>query len=77
VFVLTEEEKRYLVAMGDEPKERIVYCRPCTRIMRNQATALDLMKGVVQVQATALGVPNAEALAEGFKNQLLEKTKKP
>ena len=77
IFVPTKEERRALQKMGETPQARYAYCRPCMRMMENPVTALQLMKGVVQVHASALGAVNAEELAERFKNRLLAKTKIP
>jgi hypothetical protein len=61
--------------MGEAPQAKYAYCRPCMRLMENPVTAVELMKGVVQVHARALGAVNADELAERFKNRLLAKSK--
>jgi len=77
VFTLTAEERQILLKQGETPQERYVYCRPCMRLLKDPVTALQLIKGVVQVQATAMGAVNAEAVAEKFANKLLAKSKIP
>lgn len=76
VLTLTEAEKASLRAAGKSAPDEIAYCRPCDRLMRDQGTALDLMKGMMVMRLRALGVNNADKLAEKFKNQLLAKSKK-
>lgn len=75
VFTTTPEEKATLKKMGQTPQEHYYYCRPCFRILENPATAVELMKGVVQAQAQALGAGNAEQAAEKFKARLLARMK--
>ena len=58
---------------GQTPQEHYYYCRPCFRLLENPATAVELMKGVVQAQAQALGAVNAEEAAEKFKARLLSR----
>lgn len=77
VFTPTKEERLALQRMGEIPKDRYAYCRPCMRLMENPATAVALMKGVVQIHASAMGAVNAEELAVRFQNRLLAKTKIP
>jgi hypothetical protein len=71
VFVLTASEKEGLRKMGVTPPARQYYCRPCFRILENPASAVELMKGVLQAQAQALGASNAEEAANKFKAKLL------
>lgn len=72
VFVLTTAEKESLRKMSAvPPPDRQYYCRPCFRILENPASAVELMKGVLQAQAQALGASNAEEAANKFKAKLL------
>jgi hypothetical protein len=76
VLTLTEAEKASLRTAEKSAPDEIVYCRPCDRLMNDQRTALDLMKGMMVLRLRALGVNNADKIAEKFKNQLLAKSKK-
>jgi hypothetical protein len=72
VFATTAEERETLRAMGEvDPPEEYVYCRPCFRMLEDPERAANLMKGVVEVQLRSIGVPNAGAVAEKFKQRLL------
>lgn len=75
VLQLTAEEKKALTVEGKPSPQEIVYCRPCHRLMADQATALDLMKGMMIMRLRALGVSNAEQLGEQFKRRLLARSK--
>lgn len=77
IFTPSPDEKKALKKMGEaKPLDRYAYCKACTRILSNPLTAIQLMKGVIQIQARSVGVPgsSAEALAEKYGNKVLAVT---
>jgi hypothetical protein len=77
VIVLTAAEKKYVQSMGQEPPEQCIYCGPCWRVLSDRTQGAQLIKGAMQLQAQAQGIPNAEKLSQQFLSKLLELAKKP
>lgn len=76
MFTTTPEEKAYHKKMtGQTLSDRIGYCKPCYRLMENPVTAVQMMRGVVEVQLRAAGSPNASQVAERFEKNLLARMK--
>ena len=67
VIKLTPAEK----AATQNPLDEYVYCNPCWKIMKNPATASDLMSGIMLMHLQRLGVSNAKELADKYKAGLL------
>lgn len=63
------------VASEGKPRTRLVYCRPCYRLLSNQKTATEMMAGMVEAKMRAAGVPDAERIAMRFKTNLIAKSK--
>lgn len=76
ILVLTDIEKAQLKKAGRDAPEEIAYCRPCFRLMNDQRSAVDLMTGTFAARLRAVGVANADQLAEQFKKRLLAKSKR-
>ena len=75
-YDLTPEEQMALRVAGQaNPPSIIYYCRPCFRLLSNQTTALEMMKGLVEANLRSSGVPDAESKAERFRMMLIAKSK--
>ena len=80
VFKVTEAEAAVLTKMsggGEAPKE-IALCKPCSRLMTNKDTALQLIRGTIVAGFRASGVHTrmAEASADFFCKKLADATPK-
>ncbi len=75
VLRLTEDEKAAVQAMGHEPTETYVYCRPCFRVLSNPEQGAQLIRGVFQHTLKAEGVPNHELLARKYYEFLISKAR--
>lgn len=70
-FKPTEREKLLLLKSGAKSIQPIYYyCRPCMRILRDPEAGKQILGGVVQSYARAMGAVNSEEFAERFKERL-------
>jgi biotin synthase-related radical SAM superfamily protein len=77
VFATSTLERATLRKLGEStPEDSYAFCRSCVGILSNPATAIPLMKGIIQFQARAAGVTphNAERIAERFGKRVMDIT---
>jgi hypothetical protein len=77
VFATTPSERETLRKMGEaSPGDSYAFCRSCIGVLSNPATAIPLMKGVIQFQARASGVSthSAEQIADRFGKRIMSIT---
>ncbi len=78
IFVVTEEERKALQAMGEkDPPARYAYCGSCFKTLSNPETALQLAKGAVEHVLRRSGAANPERASEKFRQALANKIQKP
>lgn len=77
VIKLTADEKRQLLAQGQEAPAECYYCPPCLRVVQDPEQGPKLMRGIREQMLLAAGVPKKRAteLADEFYEELLQRTK--
>jgi hypothetical protein len=71
VVDLTPEETAHLAALGQMGTTQLVYCGPCHRVLADPVRGAQLIKGTLMLQLRAMGIPNAEQVADNFAKKLL------
>lgn len=77
VFKVKETEAAALAKMsGGEAPTEVAVCKPCTRLMGNKETALQLFRGtlVAGFRASGVSISRAEAAADAFIKKLADAT---
>lgn len=70
-LVLTDAEKQHMESLGIEAPDTFLYCGPCWRVLSDKMLGAQFIKGSLQMQLRAQGVPNAEELGQRYMEKLL------
>lgn len=77
LFKAQESEVRALSRMsGGEPPMVVALCKPCSSLMSNRETAIQLIRGsvIAGFRASGVSISRAEAAAEVFCRKLIAAT---
>jgi len=76
IVELSADEKVTVEKMGYKPApDKLHYCKPCWKILNDRQQGAQLIKGFWERSLQRAGVVNAEAKAEKFRRNLLDKVK--
>ena len=77
LFKVKEAEAKAVSKMaGGEPPSDVALCKPCTGLMSNKETAIQLIRGTVIAgfRASGVSISRAEAAADAFCKKLIAAT---
>lgn len=77
LFKLKESEVKALSKMsGAIPPTEVAMCKPCSGIMGNKETAIQLIRGtmIAGFRASGVSISKAESAADAFCNKLIAAT---
>lgn len=72
--VLTEAERAWSRQQQGVEETDLWYCRPCYSVLSNKEQGAQLIKGTLQVNLIAAGVPNAERIAQRMYEMLIKRS---
>lgn len=77
LFKVKDSEIKALSSMsGGDPPTEVALCKPCTGIMSNKETAIQLIRGtmIAGFRASGVSISRAEAAADVFCKKLITAT---
>lgn len=73
----TEAEKADIRKAGQEPEAEYIYCKPCSKLLKDKEKGAALIRGLIATRLRMKGDPRAEYIAQRVYDFLLAKAKAP